>query len=115
MNMIRNNFRLIKTEAEEIVRACEKGVKFEKGYIKLEEERYENWKKIWRKLKNIVKEGAKEIRRKRFDEKKMQSEIVSVYREEDYGWLECNTDPKKAAAIFNMQEQMIETVELGRN
>ena len=39
----------------------------------------------------------------------MQSEIVSGYTEEDYGWLECNTDPKKTAAIFNMREQMIET------
>ena len=40
----------------------------------------------------------------------MQSEIVSGQTGEDYGWLECNTDPKKTAAIFNnMQQQMTET------
>lgn len=39
----------------------------------------------------------------------MQSEIVAGYTEEDYVWLKCNTDTKKTAAIFNMQEQMIET------
>ena len=49
-----------------------------------------------------------ELGRKRFDEKKVQSEIVSGYAEQLYGWLECNTDPKKTGAIFNMQEQMIE-------
>lgn len=47
------------------------------SHLKLEVERYENWKEIWRKLKNIVKEGPKELRIKSFDEKKMESEIVS--------------------------------------
>ena len=41
--------------------------------------------------------------------KKMQTKLVSGYTEENYGWLECNTDQKRAAAIFNMREQMIET------
>ena len=54
-----------------------KEVKVEKGYIKLKEKRYENWKEIWRNLTNIVKEGPKELRIKRFDETKMESEIVS--------------------------------------
>lgn len=67
----------LNTEAETIVRAGGKEVKVEKGYIKLEVERYENWKEIWRKLKNIVKEGPKELRIKSFNEKKMESEIVS--------------------------------------
>lgn len=67
----------LNTEAEEIVRAREKEVKVEKGNIKLKEKRYENWKEIWRNLTNIVKEGPKELRIKRFDEKKMESEIVS--------------------------------------
>ena len=35
--------RPLKTEVEEIIRACAKEVKFAKGYIKSEEERYENW------------------------------------------------------------------------
>ena len=55
------------------------------------------------------KEGTKELRRKRFDEKKIQSEIVSGYTEEDYRWLKCNANPKKTAAIFNLQEQMTKT------
>ena len=36
-------------------------------------------------------------------EKKLQSEI------EDYGWLNCNTDLRKTASIFSLQEQMVET------
>ena len=45
----------------------------------------------------------------RLSEKKMQSEITLTYTEEDYGWLICNTDPRKTASIFNLQEQMVET------
>ena len=99
----------LKTEVEEILYTYGKEVQFGKGFIEWDGERYDNWKLIWRKLKKDVKEGAKEDRSRKFAEKKMQSEITSGYTNEDYGWLKCNTDPKKTAAIFSMQEQMAET------
>lgn len=66
---------MLNTEVEEIVRACAKEVKLEKECMKLEEERYENWKGIWRKLKNTIEEGTKELGGKRFVEKKMQKKM----------------------------------------
>ena len=99
----------LKSEAEDILKTCGKTVKFEKGYIQLDEERYDNWKVVWRKLKKIVKEGSKKRRLKTFGEKKMQSKIPAGYTKVDYGWLNCSTDPRKTAAIFSMQEQMVET------
>ena len=30
-------------------------------------------------------------------------------KKEDHDWLKCNTDPRKIASIFSLQEQMIET------
>ena len=43
-------------------------------------------------------------------ETKPQSEIPLQYDEEDYGWLKKrNTDPRKTASIFRLQEQMVET------
>ena len=41
--------------------------------------------------------------------KKLQNEIPLQYDEEDYGWLKRNTDPRKTASIFSLQEQMVET------
>ena len=99
----------LKKEAENILSDCGKDVKFERGYVEIESERVNEWKKIWMVLKKIIKLGAKDNRIKSFNEKKMQSEIPSGYTEEDHGWLKCNTDPRKTAAIFTMQEQMVET------
>ena len=70
MNKIRNNVCERKTQRR-LSEHVEKRLSL-KTDILLEEERYENWKEIWRKLKNIGKEGTKKLRTKRFDEKKMQ-------------------------------------------
>lgn len=100
----------LKIEVEEIMEMYDRNtVKFERGFVEWGEQRYDNWKVIWRKLKKEIKEGAKKVRLKKFDKKKMQSEITSGYTTEDYGWLSCNTDPRKTAAIFSMLEQMVET------
>ena len=39
----------------------------------------------------------------------MQSEIPLGFDKDDHDWLKCNTDPRKTASIFTLQEQMIET------
>ena len=38
----------------------------------------------------------------------MQSEIPRNHTKDNYGWLKCNTDPIKIAAVFSMQEQIVE-------
>ena len=40
----------------------------------------------------------------------MESEIPRNHTKADYGWLKCNTGPAKIAAVFSMQEQMVETM-----
>ena len=35
--------------------------------------------------------------------------MPSKYDEADYEWLKCNTDPRKTASIFALQEQMVES------
>lgn len=93
-------------------------VNFGKGFIEMNGERIENWKQVWTKLKALVKLGAQEKRKESFKEKhflfsfrekKMQNEITLKFMKEDYGWLECNTDPRKMAGIFDMHEPMVET------
>ena len=46
------------------VRIMKKRLSSKKRYIKLEEERYENWKETRRKLKNIVKRRNKGAKKK---------------------------------------------------
>lgn len=48
-----------------------KEVKFEKVYIEMDEERCKDWKEMWRRLKNVVKEGVKDNRLNIIEEKKM--------------------------------------------
>ena len=49
----------------------------------------------WNSLKE--KKNAKKKRLKDIDD-------------DEHSWLQCNAVPKKTAAIFNLQEQMVETI-----
>ena len=40
----------------------------------------------------------------------MQTKKPRNHTKDDYGWLECNTDPAKTASVLSMQEQMVETM-----
>ena len=60
------------------------------------------------KLKNKLSEGQKR-NKKEFSEKALQSEIPSKYDEAEYEWLKCNTDPRKTASLFVLQEQTVES------
>ena len=40
----------------------------------------------------------------------MRKERLKDIDDDEHRWLQCNTDPKKTAAIFNLQEQMVETI-----
>ncbi len=85
-------------EAEEIIQNVDEIVLFERGSVLWKSERYENWKVVWQM--NRVKS---------FHKKRLQSEVPKMYGDRDHGWLECNTDPRKTASIFSLQEHMIET------
>ena len=41
---------------------------------------------------------------------KMRKERLKDIDDDEHRWLQCNTDPKKTAAIFNLQEKMVETI-----
>ena len=68
-----------------------------------------NGKKDGKKLKKILTEGQKRNKQQSLEEKELQSEIPKHYNEEDFGWLKCNTDPRKMSSAFALHEQMIET------
>ena len=55
-----------------------------------------------------MSEGQKRHKQQSLAEKELQSEIPKQYSEDDFGWLKCNTDPRKTSAAFALQEQMIE-------
>ena len=50
-----------------------------------------------------------ELQIDQYQTKNMQSQFYEGLKEESHGCLGCNLGPKKVSAIFNMQEQMIET------
>lgn len=67
-------------------------VEFNIGQVKFENERYDYWKVVWRKLKNVLKEGYCKIKIESFKEKKLESDIFVGFEKEGYGWLKCNID-----------------------
>ena len=95
---MRNEHIYLKNEAEEIMQNVDEIVLFERGSVLWKSERYENWKVVWQM--NRVKS---------FHRKRLQSEVPKMYGDRDHGWLECNTDRRKTASIFSLQEHMIET------
>ena len=99
----------MKREAEAAMRKIDILAMFGEGYVKIDQERYVDWKEAWKELKNKLSEGQKRNRKRSFAEKALQSEIPSKYDEADYEWLKCNTDPRKTASIFALQEQMVKS------
>ena len=98
----------LKREAEAAMRKMDLLATFGEGYVKINQERYVDWKEAWKKLKNKLSEGQKRNRKRTFAKEALQSEIPSKYDEADYGWLKCNTYPRKTVSIFALQEQMVE-------
>ena len=99
----------VKRESEEAMRKMNGQVEFNIGEIKIGNDRYDDWKAAWRKLKNILKEGNRKNKAESFKEKKLLSEIPAGFEKKDQVWLKCNTNPRKTASIFTLQEQMVET------
>ena len=57
INECRKEQMSVKREAEEAMRKVNGQVEFTIGEIKIGNDRYEDWKAAWRKMKNILKEG----------------------------------------------------------
>ena len=108
-NEIRKEQTSLKREAERIMRDVNTIVSFDEGSIAIGEEKCTDWKDGWKNLKKILNEGQKRNKQQSLGEKQLQSEIPKLYGEDDFGWLKCNTDPRKTSSIFALQEQMIET------
>lgn len=66
----------------------------------------------WKKLKKYLEDGWKQNRWKNFKEKRMQRKLLEDCDDDgdEYRWLQCKTDPKKTAAIFDLQMQLVETM-----
>jgi hypothetical protein len=69
----------------------------------------EGYRTVWKRLRQCMKAKRTEHRVKRYGEKPLQSDVFKRMAHTDFQWMECNNDPKKVAAIINMQEQMVET------
>ena len=108
-NEIRKEQTSLKREVERIMRDVNTIVSFDEGSIAIGEEKCTDWKDGWTNLKKILNEGEKRNKQQSLREKQLQSEIPKLYGEDDFGWLKCNTDPRKTSSIFALQEQMIET------
>ena len=56
----------------------------------------------------MIREGQIRNKFESLTEKRMQCEISLGFDKDDHDWLKCNTDSRKTASIFTLQEQMIE-------
>ena len=67
------------------------------------------YRPVWDHMRCSLKKNTAETRVTLYKKKTMQSEAYQRMEEGDHQWLKCNNDPRKVAAIMEMQEQMVET------
>ena len=79
-------------------------VEFGMGNISIGNETVDIRKTTWKILRMKLQQGLQRNKMERLNQKIMQSEIPRNQTKDDYGWLKCNTDPAKTAAVFSMQE-----------
>ena len=99
-----------KKTAEEVMAEIKVDVEFGMGNVSVGNKTADNWKTAWKILRTKLQQGLQRNKMKRLSQKNMQSEIPRNHTTDDYRRLKCNTDPAKTAAVFSMQEQMVETM-----
>ena len=52
----------------------------------------------------------KQMEKLQREKKEKLNELLKDIDDDEHKWLQCSTDPKKTAVIFNLQEQMVETI-----
>ena len=85
-------------------------VDFEIEVVKIGEQRCNNWEVTWKKFRKYLEEREKQSKCKNFKQNKIQSELMKDVDEDEHRWLQCNSEARKTGAIFNLQEQMVETI-----
>ena len=95
---------------EEVMVEVKVDVELGMGNISIENVMVDNWKTAWKILQTKLQQGLQRDKMQRLNQKNMQSEIPRNHTKDDYRLLKCNTDPAKTAAVFSMQEQMVETI-----
>ena len=95
---------------EEVMAEVKVDVEFGMGNISIGNVMVDNWKTAWKILQTKLQQGLQRDKMQRLNQKNMQSEIPRNHTKDDYRLLKCNTDPAKTAAVFSMQEQMVETI-----
>ena len=95
---------------EEVMAEVKVDVEFGMGNISIGNVMVDNWKTTWKILQTKLQQGLQRNKMQRLNQKNMQSEIPRNHTKDDYRLLKCNTDPAKTAAVFSMQEQMVETI-----
>ena len=61
-------------------------------------------------IEKVTGRLGNQSRWKSLKEKQMQKERLKDIADDEHKWLQCNTDPKNTAAIFNLQEKMVKTI-----
>ena len=104
------DYNSLKITAEEMANEVGHTLKFKDEGIELDGElQCGHWRKSWKKIKDLLKKGNESSLIEKYKQKSFQSETFSKQEVECHMWLECNLDPRKTAAIVNLQEQMVET------
>ena len=70
-------------------------VDLEAETVKIGEKQHSNWKVAQMKLKKYLEDRGK------------QSVLLKDFDDDEHRQLQCNTDPRKTAAIFNLEEKII--------
>ena len=96
--------------AEEVMAEVKVDVQFGIGNISIGNETVNNWEIAWKILRTKLQQGLQRNKMEKLSQKNMQSETLRNQTKDDYGWLKCDTDPHKTAAVLSMQEQMVETM-----
>ena len=78
--------------------------------VKVGEQRCNNWEVTWKKFREYLEDGRKQNKSKNFKQSKIQSELLKDVDDDEHRWFQCNAVAKKTGAIFNLQEQKVETI-----
>ena len=61
-------------------------------------------------MRKYLEDGKNKNKCENFKEKKIQGELLKDVDDDEHRWLQCNTDARKTAASFLLQEQMVKII-----
>ena len=103
-NECSNGHTSTKKIAEEVMAEVKVDIEFGMGDISIGNETIDNWKTAWKILRTKLQQGLQQNKMERLSQKNMQSKIPRNHTKDNCGWLKCNTDTPKTAAVFSIQE-----------